>query len=179
MRRLRSAVPLRSVHKEYAAGGRCGTETAGESDSQEEDQGCAQKSPACSQGVRLKKWRRLTRFKTIVRYSSYLLGSRLLSRVLFTVFFIYAASLLGPELFGALSFTLVTVELLSSIGDLGITRYAARELVRHWDNKELLAGEVLFLQGLTSVIISLGGLLVILAWQPQYPKLQMLLLAMA
>ncbi|GBE57397.1 polysaccharide biosynthesis protein [bacterium BMS3Abin01] len=121
----------------------------------------------------------MTRFKTIVRYSSYLLGSRLLSRVLFTVFFIYAASLLGPELFGALSFTLVTVELLSSIGDLGITRYAARELVRHWDNKELLAGEVLFLQGLTSVIISLGGLLVILAWQPQYPKLQMLLLAMA
>ncbi len=120
----------------------------------------------------------MTRFKTIARYSSYLLGSRLLSRLLFTAFFIYAASRLGPELFGALSFALVTVELLSSIGDLGITRYAARELVRHWDRKEVLAGEVLFLQALTSIVISLGGVIIIAAYQPQSPKLQLLLLAM-
>lgn len=120
----------------------------------------------------------MTRFKTIVRYSSYLLGSRILSRLLFTIFFIYAASRLGPELFGALSFALVLAELLSSIGDLGISRYAARELVRHWERKEILAGEVLSIQGITSIVLSLGGVLVIAVYNPAYPKLQMLLLAM-
>jgi len=101
-----------------------------------------------------------------------------LSRLLFIVFVIYAASKLGPELFGILSFSLATVELLSAIGDLGLTRYGARELVRNWDKREVLAGEILFFQVLTSLVFSLGGLIAVLAWQPSYPKLQLLLLGM-
>ncbi len=120
----------------------------------------------------------MTAFKTVVRHSSYLLGSRLLSRLLFIVFVIYAASKLGPELFGILSFALATVELLSSIGDLGLTRYGARELVRNWDSRHVLGGEILILQILTSLIFSLGGLLLVIAWHPDSPKFQLLLLGL-
>lgn len=102
----------------------------------------------------------------------------MLSRLIFIAFFIYAASRLGPELFGTLAFTLVTVELLSSIGDLGLTRYGARELVRHWDERPVLAGEILAMQILTSLVFSLGGLLLLIALHPQDPKFQLLLLGL-
>jgi len=120
----------------------------------------------------------VTAFKTVLKNSSYLLGSRFLSRILYIVFFIYAASRLGPQYFGELAFALATVELLSSVGDLGLTRYGARELVRDWDNRPVLAGEILILQVLTSAVFSLGGLILTLAWQPANPKFQMLLLGM-
>lgn len=110
--------------------------------------------------------------------SSYLLVSRLLSRLLFIVFFMYAASRLGPDLFGILAFALATVELLSSIGDLGLTRYGARELVRHWDDRPVLAGEILVLQVLTSLVFSFGGLLLVIAFHPDDPKFQLLVLGM-
>lgn len=120
----------------------------------------------------------MTAFKKVLKNSSYLLGSRLLSRLIFIVFVIYAASRLGPELFGILAFALATVELLSSIGDLGLTRYGARELVRHWDDRPVLAGEILVLQILTSLFFSLGGLLLVIAWRPDDPKFQLLLLGL-
>jgi len=113
-----------------------------------------------------------------MRHSSYLLGSRLLSRLVYILFFIYAASHLGPELFGALAFALATVELLSAIGDLGLTRYGARELVRDWDNRSLIAGEVLVLQLLSSLVLSLAGLVLVIVWNPSYPKNQLLLLGL-
>lgn len=105
-------------------------------------------------------------------------GSRLLSRLLFTVFVIYAASRLGPDLFGAFSFVLALVELLSSVGDMGLTRYGARELIRHPERKAGLAGEIFVLQVLTSVVFSLVGVIVIIALAPPAPKLQLLLLGM-
>lgn len=121
----------------------------------------------------------MTAFKKVIKNSSYLLGSRLLSRFLFIAFVVYAASRLGPDVFGILAFALATVELLSSIGDLGLTRYGARELVRHWDDRPVLAGEILVLQMLTSLFFSLGGLLLVIAWRPDDPKFQLLLLGMA
>ena len=105
-------------------------------------------------------------------------GSRLLSRLLFTVFVIYAASRLGPDLFGALSFVLALVELLSSMGDMGLTRYGARELIRHPEKKARLGGEIFALQVLTSVVFCLAGVIVIIALSPPDPKLQLLLLGM-
>lgn len=120
----------------------------------------------------------MTAFKTVIRHSSYLLGSRVLSRLLYIVFFIFAASRLGPELFGVLAFALATVELLSSVGDLGLTRYGARELVRDWDNRPVLAGQILVLQVVTSLFFSLGGLALVLFLQPDEPKYQLLLLGL-
>lgn len=120
----------------------------------------------------------MSAFKTVMRNSSYQLGSRLLSRLLFIAFVVYAASRLGPELFGILSFALVTVELLSAIGDLGLTRLGARELVKHWDDRRTLAGEILVLQMLTSLFFSLLGLALVFAWRPEGPKFELLALGM-
>jgi O-antigen/teichoic acid export membrane protein len=117
-------------------------------------------------------------FKAILRHSSYLFGSKLLSRLLYTVFLLFSAYRLGPSLFGALMFTLAVVELMSSVGDLGMTRYGARELVRHWDDRAVLSGEIFFFQTLTSLIFCLGGAAVVLIANPQSPKLQILLMGM-
>ncbi len=120
----------------------------------------------------------MTAFKTVIRHSSYLLGSRFLSRILYIVFFIFAAARLEPELFGILAFALATVELLSSVGDLGLTRYGARELVRDWDNRPVLSGQILVLQVVTSLFFSLGGLALVLLVRPDDPKFTLLLLGM-
>ena len=101
-----------------------------------------------------------------------------MSRLLFIAFVVYAAYRLGPELFGILSFALATVELLSAIGDLGLTRLGARELVRHWDRRPALAGEILVLQVLTSVFFSGAGAVLVLAWHPDEPKFQLMMLGM-
>lgn len=121
----------------------------------------------------------MTDFKRVLRNSVYLLGFRLLSRLLSFVFLIYAASRLSPESFGALSFTLVTLELVVILGDLGITRYGARELVRSWDDRKTLAGKILSVQVVTSLAITIVGLLVVLAFNPPAVKLQLLILALA
>jgi len=78
-----------------------------------------------------------------------------------------------------LSFALATVELVSSIGDLGLTRYGTRELVRHWDDRAVIGGEILALQVITSLAFSLAGIATVLILSPLYPKLQLLLLGMA
>ena len=120
----------------------------------------------------------MSHFKTVLRNSSYLMGFRLLSRALSLVFLIFAAARLGPELFGVLSFVLVTVELLAGVGDIGITRYGARELVRYWDRKEVLAGKILALQLITSLPFVLVGIPLLLVYSPTYPKSQLLLLGL-
>lgn len=121
----------------------------------------------------------MARFKTVLRHSSYLFGSKIVSRLLFTVFVVLIASRLGAELFGAFSFSLAMVELLSWFGDLGTTRYGTRELVRM--EKKLwpvVNGKILVLQVLSSTLISVIGLMALLAWSPGYPKMQMLLIGL-
>ncbi|MHB8168332.1 MAG: oligosaccharide flippase family protein [Thermoleophilia bacterium] len=121
----------------------------------------------------------MTSFRTVLKNSSYMLGFQVLSRFVSAVFLIYAASTLGPEMFGVLSFVLVTVELLCTVGDLGITRYGARQLVRNWDSgKEVLSAEILVLQVLTSLAFTLVGLLLVFVSPVSYPKMQMLMLGL-
>ncbi len=121
----------------------------------------------------------MTGFGKVLRNSGYLLGFRLLSRILSTVFLVFAASRLAPASFGALSFTLVTLELVVTLGDLGITRYGARELVRLWDDRAVLTGRILLLQIVTSMLAVLAGLVMILGLYPAGEKQQLLLLAAA
>lgn len=121
----------------------------------------------------------MSHFRTVLKHSSYLLGFKLLSRALSFGFMIYAAARLGPELFGALSVALVTVELLAGVGDLGITRYGARELLRHWDERAVLAGEILSLQVVTTLLLAAGGAALVILYHPGYPNYQLLLLSLA
>ena len=118
-------------------------------------------------------------FKKVLTNSGYLLGFRILSRLLSVIFLIYAASHLRPALFGAFSFVLITVELLGSISDLGITRYGSRELIRKTGDRPILAGQILVLQIVTSLPMALAGLAVVLFFNPGYPKTQLLLIGMA
>jgi O-antigen/teichoic acid export membrane protein len=121
----------------------------------------------------------VARFKSVARYSSYLLGSKLLSRLLFTLFSLYAAVQLGPSLFGALAFSLVVVELANSFGDLGITRYGTRELVRNWDDRGSIAGKVMALQVSTSFLFSMIILLALVSFAPDSPRYELLLIGLA
>lgn len=116
--------------------------------------------------------------RTVIRNSGYLLGFKILSRAFSVGFLVFAASRLGPEMFGALSFVLVTVELLNGVGDLGVTRYGARQLVRNWGEREVWAGKILALQVLTSVPIAAAGLALLALYGPASPKPQLLLLGL-
>lgn len=120
----------------------------------------------------------MSSFKTVFRHSSYLFGSKLFTRILYTVFVLYAAAVLGPAIFGALTFSLAMVDMVSSISDLGITRYGTRELIRKWDNRAIISGQIFAIQMLSSLILGAGGLLVLLIVRPDAPKMQLLLLAM-
>ncbi len=121
----------------------------------------------------------MSAFKTALTNSGYLFGFRILSRFLSVVFLVYVGAKLAPDLFGAFSFVLVTVELLGSISDLGITRYGSRELIRRADQQPVLAGQILILQIVTSLPMALAGLAVVLFFHPAYPKTELLLLGMA
>lgn len=121
----------------------------------------------------------MTSFRTVLINSGYLLGFRILTRIMSMIFLVYLASRLGPQLFGAFSFVLVTVELMTGIGDMGITRYGSRELVRAWDEKALWAGRIVILQILTSIPLAAVGLGLIFFYHPTYPKYQLLLIGLA
>ncbi len=120
----------------------------------------------------------MSSFRTVFRDSGYLLGFRMLSRILSMVFMLFAAARLTPATFGALSFALVTVELLCAIGDLGITRYGSRELVRRWDERSLLAGRIVALEVSTSAAFVVAGLALLLLLEPGYPKFPLVLVGL-
>ena len=121
----------------------------------------------------------MTGIKKVLLNSTYLISFRMLSRLLSTVFMLYAARKLSPDIFGVLSLTLVTVELLSALGDLGITKYGARELVRFWGERPSLTGQILSLQVITQAILTTAGFVTVIAFIPSSLKLQLLLLALA
>jgi O-antigen/teichoic acid export membrane protein len=121
----------------------------------------------------------MARFKTVLRHSGYLFGSKILTRLIFTVFVVFAASRLGPELFGAFAFSFSMVELFSWFGDLGLTRFGVRELVRMPDaERPSLNGQILTLQLSSSAILCIVGLIAIIVWHPAYPKTQLLLMGL-
>ncbi|MHB0915256.1 MAG: flippase [Thermoleophilia bacterium] len=121
----------------------------------------------------------MARFKTVLKHSSYLFGTKIITRVLYTVFVVYAASHLGAELFGVLAFSLAMTELLSWLGELGITQFGARELIKaDKDSRPVINSQILALQIVSSIVLCLVGLAIIFAWSPEEPKMQLLLLGL-
>ncbi|MHB8923254.1 MAG: oligosaccharide flippase family protein, partial [Thermoleophilia bacterium] len=116
--------------------------------------------------------------KKALRNSTYIISSKLFSRLVYTAFVIYAAARLGPAVFGALSFALVMVELGASVGDMGLTRYGSRELVRDWDQRAMLSGIILALELLTSLVFSLAGAAIVMLAVTDATQRDLLLLGM-
>lgn len=120
----------------------------------------------------------MARFKSVIRHSGYLFGSKLISRAIFTAFSLYAAVRLGPSLFGMLTFTLATVELINTFGDLGLTRYGTRELVRHWSDRATIGGELMVLQVGSSIVFAAAAAAIVLAADPGSERSTLLLIGM-
>ncbi|MFA5801396.1 MAG: oligosaccharide flippase family protein [Thermoleophilia bacterium] len=121
----------------------------------------------------------MARFKTVVKYSSYLFGTKILTRVMYTAFVVFAAAHLGSELFGIFAFSMAMTELLSWLGELGLTQFGAREMIKADEqDRPALNSQFLLLQILTSVALCLVGLVIILAWRPEQPKMMLLLMGL-
>lgn len=117
----------------------------------------------------------------VLKHSGYLLLARLFVRLASVPFLIYVASTLGPSLFGVFAFVLATVEMVSSLGDFGLSRYGTRVMVRQEGEKEdhsRFAGILLTLQLATSLLLTLAGTAAVLLAGPEYPKLQVMLLGL-
>lgn len=121
----------------------------------------------------------MARFKTVLKNSSYLFGTKLVTRLLFTAFIVYAAARLGSEQYGTLAFAMAMVELFSWLGELGLTQFGARELLKlkrqEWPP---LNTQILTLQMLSSIVLCVVGLMAVLAWNPGSPKTQLLLMGL-
>ncbi len=115
----------------------------------------------------------------VLRHSSYLLLARLFARLASLPFLLYAAATLGPPLFGVFAFTLATIDMLSALGDFGLSRYGARALVREKENRAGTAGIILTLQLAASVALTAAALVVLLALRPEPVRRDVLLLGLA
>lgn len=116
--------------------------------------------------------------RQVLKHSGYLLLARLFARLASVPFLIYAANSLKPELFGIFTFTLAAVDMLSALGDFGLSRYGAREFVREGEQRNRLAGIFLTLQLLASVALTVPAVALVLALTGP-PKEQVLLLGLA
>ncbi len=115
----------------------------------------------------------------ILKHSGYLLLARLFARLASFPFMLYTAVRLGPPLFGVFAFTLASVEMLSALGDLGLSRYGARELIRQDGRRASLAGIILTLQLLVSVVLTVVAVVILLLLTPGPAKRDVLLLGLA
>lgn len=115
----------------------------------------------------------------VLKHSGYLLLARLFARLASFPFMLYTAVRLGPSLFGAFAFTLASVEMLSALGDLGLSRYGARELIRQDSRRASLAGIILTLQLLVSVVLTVAAVVILLLLSPGPAKRDVLLLGLA
>jgi len=114
----------------------------------------------------------------VLKHSGYLLLARLFARLSSVPFLLYAAASLGPSLFGVFSFTLVTVEMLSALGDFGLSRYGIRAIVREEQQQARLAGIILTLQLLASVVLTALALVGLALLSPESTKRDVLLLGL-
>lgn len=115
----------------------------------------------------------------VLKHSGYLLFARLFARLSSVPFLIYVAATLGPSLFGLFSFVLATVEMISSLGDLGLSRYGARAMVRMKGGRDRLAGIILTFQIGTSAVLSVLALVLVLVFPLEQPKEDVALLGIA
>ncbi len=115
----------------------------------------------------------------ILRHSGYLLLARLFARLASLPFLLYASATLGASLFGVFAFTLATIDMLSALGDFGLSRYGARTLVREAENRSRTAGIILALQLVASVILTAVALVILVALRPEPVRRDVLLLGLA
>lgn len=116
--------------------------------------------------------------REVIRHSGYLLAARLLSRVASVPFLVYAAATLGPELFGVFAFVLAGVEMLSAVGDFGLSRYGARAMVRDSGDRSRMMGAMLAIQLLLAAFLALLITAALLLLDPAQPKAQVILLGL-
>ena len=114
----------------------------------------------------------------VLKHSGYLLLAKLFVRLASVPFLIYVATTLGPSMFGVFAFVLATVEMVSSLGDFGLSRYGTRVMVREEKDHARFAGILLSMQLATSLLLAGLGVAVILLISPESPKLQVLLLGL-
>lgn len=114
----------------------------------------------------------------VLKHSGYLLLAKLFVRLASVPFLVYVASSLGPSMFGVFAFVLATVEIVSSIGDFGLSRYGTRVMVREEKDHARFAGILLSMQLATSLLLAGTGIAVVLFSAPESPKLQVLLLGL-
>lgn len=115
----------------------------------------------------------------ILKHSSYLMAARLFSRLASLPFLLYAAATLGPSLFGIIAFVLAAVEMLAAAGDMGLTRYGTRAMVREESRRGKIAGMMLFLQLIASLLLVSLSLAAVLIISPAPPKREALLIGLA
>lgn len=116
--------------------------------------------------------------RQVLKHSGYLLAARLLSRTVTVPFLIYAAATLGPELFGILAFVLAGVEMLSAVGDFGLSRYGARAMVRDSGGRARMTGVMLAVQMQLSVVLAAAVIVALAFFGPGEPKTQVILLGL-
>jgi len=119
----------------------------------------------------------LSSSKEVLKHSTYLLAARLFVRLASLPFMLYMAARLRPELFGTFTFVLVTVEILSSLGDVGLTRYGARAIIRADMGKDRLAGIFFSIQVITSVVLMALAYSVLFIAAPDGTKKQLFMIA--
>jgi len=105
--------------------------------------------------------------------------ARFFVRLASVPFLLYAASTMGPELFGFFAFILASVEMLSSFSDFGLSRFGARTLVRHEGDRDRVAGMILVLQVLGSLALIAVALVTTFFLSPDSTRLQTVLLGLA
>ncbi|MHB9088365.1 MAG: oligosaccharide flippase family protein [Thermoleophilia bacterium] len=116
--------------------------------------------------------------KEVLKHSSYLLMARTFARLASVPFMLYAAAELKPRLFGVFTFVLVSVEMLSSLGDVGLTRYGTRTMVREEVRRERLAGIMLTVQMITSAVLMTVAYTTVLIVSPEAPKRDVILVGL-
>jgi len=120
----------------------------------------------------------LTNRLKVLKQSGYLLLAKLFVRLASVPFLIYVAATLGPSLFGVFAFVMASVEIISSLGDFGLSRYGTRVMVREEKDHARFAGIFLLLQLVTSLLLAGLGLAVVLLLMPESPKMQVLMLGL-
>lgn len=116
--------------------------------------------------------------RRVIKHSGFLLAARLFSRIVTVPFLLYAAATLGPDLFGVFTFVLAGVEMLTAVGDFGLSRFGARAMVRDAAGRPRMMGVMLTIQAQLSVLLAVLILLVMYVAGPGEPKAQVILLGL-
>jgi len=96
----------------------------------------------------------------LIKNSLFLIGGRLISRILQFFLFIYAARVLGVEKFGIFSYAFAFAAIVTVFMDLGISRYFVQQASRDIKNIHRFMGASFIIK---IILITLGLIFIILA----------------